>query len=271
MNKLLLLMLIGLFLIYSNLLAQNYVVEFEKTGFSVNFPDMNDIDQVRGLDLEGDGILEIVMEKDNSDSILVYDGASYMLKWSHPTFGSPYYFRGFYDIDADNNREAVFDSKSGVAIRIVDTQTNMVEFSLDGDYSIETILDFDNDSYHEMIIYDWSNNIVQVWGDGTPNNIATNSGSLPTPYKLSQNYPNPFNPSTTIEYSVQKAEKVQIEIFNTLGQSVRTLVNESKSIGEYSITWDGKDDNGKRLATGTYFYQLRVGDFTSTKKMLFLK
>ena len=97
--------------------------------------------------------------------------------------------------------------------------------------------------------------------------IAT---SIPSSFSLEQNYPNPFNPSTTIEYSVQKAGNVRVKIHNTLGQLIRNLVNESKPIGEYSISWDGKNDSGRKVTSGTYFYQLQVGDFISTKKMLLI-
>ena len=94
---------------------------------------------------------------------------------------------------------------------------------------------------------------------------------IPSSFALEQNYPNPFNPSTTIEYSVQKAGIVQIKIHNTLGQLVRTLVNESRPIGEYSTAWDGKNDSGRKVTSGTYFYRLQFGDFISIKKMLLIR
>jgi hypothetical protein len=97
------------------------------------------------------------------------------------------------------------------------------------------------------------------------NNILIDS------YNLSQNYPNPFNPSTTIEYTVQAFDNIQIKIYNSLGQLIKTLVNETKTPGEYLIVWNGKDDNGSLVASGAYFYQIQTKDFVSSKKMILLK
>jgi hypothetical protein len=90
-------------------------------------------------------------------------------------------------------------------------------------------------------------------------------------FEVKQNYPNPFNPSTTIEYTVYKPSKVRIEIYNFLGQSVRTLVNEEKNVGNHSVVWDGKDDNSEQVLSGTYFYRIIIVDFVSNKKMLHLR
>lgn len=97
------------------------------------------------------------------------------------------------------------------------------------------------------------------------------STSLPATATLSQNYPNPFNPSTTIEYAVPNRSNIRLELFNILGQNVRTLVNELKPPGEYKAVWDGKDNRARPVSTGVYLYRLRVGDAVLTKKMLLLK
>lgn len=94
---------------------------------------------------------------------------------------------------------------------------------------------------------------------------------IPSSFKIEQNYPNPFNPMTTIEYAVPKTGHVELRIYNSTGQLVRSLVNEDRRPGNYSVTWDGKSDVGQGVASGTYFYQLTVGDFTSAKKAIFLK
>jgi acetyl esterase/lipase len=94
---------------------------------------------------------------------------------------------------------------------------------------------------------------------------------LPRRFELGQNYPNPFNPRTTITYSVAQTGEVELTIFNMLGLAVRTLVNERKPAGEYSLTWDGRDDFGRMLSSGPYFYRLKVGEAVQTRRMLFLK
>lgn len=94
---------------------------------------------------------------------------------------------------------------------------------------------------------------------------------LPNRFMLEQNYPNPFNQVTTIEYNVPSSAQVTIEIFNMLGQKVRTLVNENKSAGTYRIEWNGNDETGQSASTGVYLYRFSAGDIVQTKKMLLLK
>ncbi|RMF58288.1 MAG: T9SS C-terminal target domain-containing protein [Calditrichaeota bacterium] len=91
-------------------------------------------------------------------------------------------------------------------------------------------------------------------------------------FQLEQNYPNPFNPTTTIRYTLEKAANVKLTIFNSLGQEVRTLVNEKETPGTREVKWDGKDNNGNIVAAGTYFYRLTVNnEFSTTRQMVLVK
>ena len=95
-------------------------------------------------------------------------------------------------------------------------------------------------------------------------------------YALMQNYPNPFNPSTQIRYTLGHSGHVSLEIYNVLGQRVRSLRNEFQPIGTYSIEWNGKDNAGISVATGVYFYKVSVmsdGEkvFGETKKLILMK
>lgn len=90
-------------------------------------------------------------------------------------------------------------------------------------------------------------------------------------FVMHQNYPNPFNPQTHIEYTVRESSPVELKIYNTLGQLVKTLVDDYKTAGQYSVVWDGKDNSGNAVSSGSYFYQIKTGDFTSTKKMIHIK
>jgi len=94
---------------------------------------------------------------------------------------------------------------------------------------------------------------------------------LPATFELGQNYPNPFNPATVIKYSLTERCHVTLDIYNVLGQKVRTLVDESKPLGQYQIIWDGLDDNGLETAAGVYLYRLKAGNYLVTKKMMFIK
>ena len=88
----------------------------------------------------------------------------------------------------------------------------------------------------------------------------------PTHYRLSQNYPNPFNPTTNIEFSIPRTGLVTLQIYNTLGEKVTTLVSEKLSAGRYRYQWDGSG-----LASGMYIYELQAGNFSQTCKMLLMR
>ncbi|RMG20289.1 MAG: T9SS C-terminal target domain-containing protein [Methanobacteriota archaeon] len=87
-------------------------------------------------------------------------------------------------------------------------------------------------------------------------------------YHLYQNYPNPFNPTTTISYDLPKAGQVKLTIYNMLGQKIKSLINHRQLPGQYSVTWDGKDDLGNEVPSGIYLYQLQVGNSIQAKKMI---
>ena len=95
--------------------------------------------------------------------------------------------------------------------------------------------------------------------------------SRPTGFSVSQNYPNPFNPATEFRFDLPRASRVKIEVFNILGQSVKTLVNEEMAAGSYVVDWDGNDEKGVHVSSGVYFYRMRAGDFSDIKKMVLLR
>ncbi|MCZ7613641.1 MAG: T9SS type A sorting domain-containing protein [Ignavibacteriaceae bacterium] len=120
-----------------------------------------------------------------------------------------------------------------------------------------------------------------IVGEGTNGITSQNEGFLlavnginsvdelsdyPSGFHLNQNYPNPFNPSTTISFLVLNEEFVSLKVYNSLGEEVAELVNETKPAGNYSVTFDASE-----LTSGIYFYKLSAGDFTQTKKMIYLK
>ncbi len=88
---------------------------------------------------------------------------------------------------------------------------------------------------------------------------------------LLPNAPNPFNPVTSINFEVSKQSPVIITIFNIKGQAVRNLVREVREPGRYEILWDGKNNQGRQLASGVFFCQFQVGEFSDVRKMLLLK
>lgn len=93
----------------------------------------------------------------------------------------------------------------------------------------------------------------------------------PKGFGILQNYPNPFNPSTQIKYNLTKTDNVVLKVYDILGKEVRSLVNEKLSAGEKVVTWNGLDNNGKAVASGTYFVKLETSIGVDSKKMTLLK
>jgi hypothetical protein len=121
--------------------------------------------------------------------------------------------------------------------------------------------------------FDGVNDVADMWNFAPNKNVviaaqvtAVTDNKLINSFALNQNYPNPFNPSTRISYSVPVASQVRLEIYNEIGQQVKTLVNEFKPAGFYSY-----DFNAARFTSGVYYYRLSAGNFSAIKKMVLLK
>jgi hypothetical protein len=138
--------------------------------------------------------------------------------------------------------------------------------------------------YFQQYYYEWLDTllwtppapgypIMRITGDTrfTAVEEEEETGITPRNFALHQSYPNPFNNQTVIKYDLVKPCQVTLTIYNILGQKVNTLVNQRQEVGPKIISWDGKDEKGKDLATGIYFYQLKAGDLTQTKRMVLLK
>ena len=94
---------------------------------------------------------------------------------------------------------------------------------------------------------------------------------LPADFRLMANFPNPFNAQTAIVYQVPEATRVELTIFNLMGQQVSTLVNAVQSPAAYQVLWDGTDASGTAVGSGVYLYRMRAGTFQQTRSLLLLK
>jgi hypothetical protein len=163
-------------------------------------------------------------------------------------------------------------------------------FYIDGDSSkcerspsLAREIEFDGSNYtiHYVYMYDPDPNqdlpndpaYPAAWVYGNyditshiPVGIDPVGGNVAADYNLAQNYPNPFNPSTTITFTIQKRAKVTLDVYNTLGQKVKSLLNGVVSPGDHKVEFVGDD-----LTSGIYFYQLTVDNFKRTKKMVLMK
>ena len=138
------------------------------------------------------------------------------------------------------------------------TEEFVYTFEIVGDIAIKSIA-FDEEYEIETI---W---MVEVEAGSEAGLI------IPINTALEKNYPNPFNPETTINYAIVDAGLVKIEVFNIKGEKIRTLVNEHKNIGYYSIVWNGKDYYGKKVSSGMYFYNMKTDKYHKFRKMILLK
>ncbi len=101
--------------------------------------------------------------------------------------------------------------------------------------------------------------------------VTASTTLLPDGFSLYQNYPNPSNSTTIIEYDLPIPTDVTVEIYNMLGQKVRTLVDDHRVAGSYRVEWDGNTSSGRAAASGVYLYRIQAGSFVGTKKMLLLR
>jgi hypothetical protein len=94
---------------------------------------------------------------------------------------------------------------------------------------------------------------------------------IPHEFALTQNYPNPFNPVTEAGFDLPEASNVLIRVFSMLGKEVKTLVDQPKQAGRYSVSWDGTDNNGILAPSGIYFLQMQASSFSYVRKMTFIR
>ncbi|MBN1560702.1 carboxypeptidase regulatory-like domain-containing protein [candidate division KSB1 bacterium] len=125
----------------------------------------------------------------------------------------------------------------------------------------------------EVLLTDQQGNLMPV--SKISNTLIDGNMLLAVPecYSLSQNYPNPFNPVTAIHFGIPdqngRAVKVSLAIYNLNGQIIRTLVDEDRLAGNYTVDWDGTAENGQLVSSGIYFYAIVAGDYRAVKKMVF--
>jgi len=121
-------------------------------------------------------------------------------------------------------------------------------------------------SYNGEVTFVGNNGLIKSTKPGGGIGINKINTVIPCSFSLSQNYPNPFNPTSLIRFNVKEKSPVSLKIFNSLGAEISVLVNETLSPGEYEATFDGT-----LLPSGVYFYRLRAGDYSETKKMVLIK
>jgi hypothetical protein len=118
--------------------------------------------------------------------------------------------------------------------------------------------------YYRLVDVDYNGNMMT-------HDVVSTTVTAPKEYALEQNFPNPFNPETTVKFKVKEVGFVDISIYNTAGQLVRHLVHQQMKPGSYDLVWNGKDENGQHVSSGTYFYRMQANNFSKVQKMQLLR
>ena len=273
--------LLGAILIFSAHIAlgQEFTLEWVVEGVAWYFEDM-----------DGDNVGEFAVSE--GDTVRFYDGANHNLKWTangcirqmwFTTSWMPFSVPPAVDFNGDGVKDVLLAGyESDTVLRIADVANDSTIFDLSDPtvYHVEFryLADVDGDDELELVILklgepfgSWES--TYVYGTGVPTTALERASSgSPVMYKLNQNYPNPFrNSPTRINYSLQREGRASIRIYNSAGQSVKSLVDENKKKGEHVVDWDGTDDGGHRVSSGVYFYQLQVDNHKSSRKAILVR
>ncbi len=200
------------------------------------------------------------------------------------------------DLDGDNYYDIVLQSYMNSVFIIRNNGQEMPGFPFPTAFNgatPATLVDFDDDGYFKLVA-GFSHGILMVnlrkqsngrtpWtvyrgslsrqGSYASTGFVSNDDLIQAPLamNLHQNYPNPFNPQTTIKYDIPAKSFVQLSIYNLKGQLVKNLVRENKEAGRHSLIWNGKDESGRSVGSGIYYYRLETKGNTQTRKMLLIK
>jgi len=162
---------------------------------------------------------------------------------------------------------------TGPQLDTVITVGNQTSFSLAPDFFTNNLVCSWTADVSDGVSVRASTDVFHFADVGCPEvtDIEETLETTPEQFSLGQNFPNPFNPETTIIYSLTQATEVNIQISNTLGQTVRTLIDSRQDVGSHRVTWDGKNDAGQQLPSGVYYYRIQTERFSQTRSMLLMR
>jgi photosystem II stability/assembly factor-like uncharacterized protein len=229
-------------------------------------------------------LLRVPVVVASSDATFKYDDIAIVEKGDPGSIYGDYKFWDYVIVEASNGGEWI-PLEDGYDARAYNDWLTAYDGSQNGTptmYKSHSINLLDKFSAGDTLLFRFrllADDNTNGWGWSIDNIIiqeqfvaVNDEMNLPTKFELSQNYPNPFNPTTKINFSLPSDSKVKLKVFNTLGEEVTTLVNETRNAGVHLIEW-----NANNLASGIYLYRIdaeSIGDakkFSSVKKMLLLK
>jgi len=252
-----------------------YVLKYDGTPYRPNLAEDGSwfaaVDGALGCavlgDVSGDGEVDVLVRAGSVfpgvsyERVLAFDRDGILLSgWPIFTFASPTAVTStihtpvLTDVDSDGSLDMVLSSDDGQVYV----------------WNLETPYEPDNIPWGQYL-HDSRNSGILPKVDFPTSADDAEDAPVPRSFTLSQNYPNPFNGVTTIQFAVERTGRVSLDIFNILGQQVRSLADDEYQFGNHSVTWDGSDSQGEQVASGVYFYRLRVGEKVETRKMVKLE
>ncbi|HAD82316.1 MAG: hypothetical protein A2509_02540 [Candidatus Edwardsbacteria bacterium RIFOXYD12_FULL_50_11] len=257
----------------------NRVQVFNKAGGFVRQFGDNILKQPAGIAIreDGDGYLIYVSDSKNY-RVAIFDTLGNMVD----SLGAGLDLREPWDICFDyNNNLYIADVYNNRVVQLDAWGNKLLTFGIQGqeagEFKLPQGLAISPDGKYVYVI-DTHNDRIQRFkmfidiGTGGPQLVGQRKKALmPLTYILGQSYPNPWKQTTSINYQIANAGNVSLKVYNTLGQVVKTMVNQNHLPGYYSVKWDGKDDNDRKVSSGIYFYRIVSGEFSDTKKMIVLK
>jgi hypothetical protein len=245
-------------------------------GPRTDYPAGDMANTVHPADLDKDGDLDLVVATAGA-GIVVFDNLG-LANFDGPVFyatGTGPYAGRPSDVNGDGWLDLVYCDRNASDVRF---RHNDGTGGFGGESTVAVgtgpvavvAADFNGDGALELAtVNNTANNVSVLTNDfvlsGTPLPAA------PLATGLQPNVPNPFNPSTRIDYAVARTGHVRLAVYDLRGREIVTLVDEHQTAAERSVSWDGRDATGTRMASGVYFYRLIAGDVTETRKMVLVK
>ena len=228
-------------------------------------------------DLNGDNYVDLATANFDSNNVAI------LLNLGNGTFGNQAVYpvgnipMSIFaaDLDGDGDIDLATTNIGSTSISLLLNNgdanfTSQTQFTVLDPYGLFSV-DFDADGDLDIAVTNWSPHTVTLLMNRELVGLKTPGDQIPKQFALHQNYPNPFNPVTFINYDLPKRERVDLIIYNTLGQKVKTLLSKNQESGYYTAVWDATNDNGNKVSSGLYFYRLQAGKFIDTKKVILLK
>ena len=239
----------------------------------------NSLWSIAAADFDQDGDKDLAVTHDYLGTVSIFhnDGNGSFSPPVDYTVGSDPRFVTASDVDGEGDFDLIIGCNVSNHVSVMlnsgnGTFSSPVNYGIVNESMSICAADLDGDGDNDLAVANGDMSILfnrsEVISDA---DYEIDDEQIPNQYILSQNYPNPFNPLTRIDYTIQKRDHVTIVIYNLLGQEVATIVDDVKPAGKHSVIRDGRDYQGERVASGVFFYRLRAGDITESKKMVLLK